>query len=361
MDDLNLIREVLNAPPPSARATVQARNRLTAAMAAPQPARRRPWRHVLAAVGTLAGLAALALVVIPPGGRPDPGPQPPDTSARGLLLAAARQAAGADTETGRYWHVRKVVHSGPFSVGKAPGQYLIIDRDLSEQWIARDPGEPSWTGSRRLGSRPRGEADEKAWRRAGSPTRWNLPGDGGSVHRSTAPDKGRLDRLNQVPYLIDLGGFDRAEVQALPTDPDRLRDLFTARIAAGRDGFAPGTGGSDSRLFGAMCQLLIDVPAPPAVRAAAFTVLAGITGMHSIGEVADGLGRTGIGIELAEHTAEVYEVRRLVVDPVTHLLLASSYSATLAGGDGNRPLKEQHQVILQAGWTDAKPAIPALP
>ncbi|WP_144120865.1 CU044_5270 family protein [Catellatospora sichuanensis] len=359
MDDLNLIREVFNAPPPSARATGQARSRLNAALVAPQPAR-RPRRRLLAAAFAMAGIAAFALAVAPPGPRPAPGPQPPDLSARGILLAAAHQAATAEAGTGRYWRVRRLVHSGPLKVGQAPDYYYIVDRNAEEQWIARDPADPSWTGRRNLGSRPRSEADQQAWRKAGSPTRWDLPGDNGSVHRSTAPDKGALWPLNPAHVLVDLGGFDRAQVEALPTDAGLLRELFTARIAAGRGGFAPGTRGSDSRLFGAMCQLLMDVPAPPAVRAAAFTVLAGIAGMRATGEVTDDLGRTGIGIELIQQSTEVSESRRLVVDPATHLLLASSYSANSTGGHGAQPVKEQHQMILQAGWTDAPPAVPAL-
>ncbi|MFC7248109.1 CU044_5270 family protein [Catellatospora aurea] len=357
MDDLDLIREVLNAPPPSARATVQARNRLTAAIAAPNKTARR---QVLAAAGGLVGLAALALVVIPSDGRPGPSPRPSDISARDLLLAAASRAATADPESGRYWHVRSIFYSPPNKVGMAPDQYFIVNRRAFDQWIARDPAEPSWTGSRNLGARPLGAADDEVWRRTGSPSSWGVSAADGIVRRSTAPDRGRLERLDPTHYLFDLGGFDRAEVQALPTDVDRLRDLFTARIAAGPDGLAPGTSNSDRRLFGSMCQLLMDVPAPPAVRAAAFMVLVGITGMRSTGSMTDDLGRPGIGIELAEHTTELYESHRLIVDPVTHLLMVSSYMGTRTDGDGIHPLKQQHRVILEAGWTDQKPAVPAL-
>jgi len=350
MDEL--IREILGAPPPAPRATTAARNRLTSAIAAAAPARRsRRW--VLAAAGAAAAATAVALLPTKPGTAPPAPPQP--LSARDVLLAAAHQAATA-TETGRYWHVQKIGVTGPLRVGTAPDQYDIVDRTVDEQWIARDPAEASWAGRRELGSRPRTDADREAWRRAGSPAQWVLPGDtaAGSTRRSTTAGRAELLPLDPSSYLLDLGGFDRAQVAALPTDPDLLRELFTRRISTSRE--APGPDGLSSRLLGAMTQLLVDVPAPPAVRAAAFTVLAGIPGMRSTGEVRDAEGRAGIGVELARTFSEGTETRRLVVDPATHLLLATDYSAM----SGARSIKENHQVILAAAWTDAKPAAPTI-
>jgi hypothetical protein len=355
MDDLQLIRETLNAPPPSARATIQARNRLTAAIEAPRPAyRSRRW--VLGGAGALAGMAVVALVVTLLGGQPDNGPRAPELSARDILLAAANQAASA-VETGRYWHVQTVAVSGPFTVGKAPDQYSIVDRAVSERWIARDPAQPGWVGYRDLGYRPRSEADREAWRRAGSPAQWNVAG----ASRSAAPGKSDLLRVDTSDALYGGGGFDRAQVEGLPTDPEKLRDLFVAQIAADpRGGSAPGTDGSNSRLVGLMCQLLVDVPTSSAVRAAAFTVLAGIAGIRSTGEVTDGEGRTGIGIELTRTFPEISEFRQLIIDPATHLILASDYSSHRTGVDGKHPIKEQHQVILKAEWTDEQPKAPTI-
>ncbi|HEX8627816.1 MAG TPA: hypothetical protein VF755_06570, partial [Catenuloplanes sp.] len=80
MDELDVIRKVLDSPPPSPSATFQARNRLTAAIDDPRPGRRRPrstgW--VLAGGVALAGLATAALVVPlvtgpDPSGRTAPG------------------------------------------------------------------------------------------------------------------------------------------------------------------------------------------------------------------------------------------------------------------------------------------------
>jgi hypothetical protein len=47
-----------------------------------------------------------------------------------------------------------------------------------------------------------------------------------------------------------------------------------------------------------------------------------------------------------------------IVDPATHLILASNYSAILTEGDSTRPIKEQRLVILEAQWTDERPKAP---
>ena len=104
---------------------------------------------------------------------------------------------------------RRVLGCGPHTVGRAPNTYSIVDRVVQEQWIARDPAEKSWSGHRSLGSRPRTEADQQAWREAGSPAWWDLPADTetGSVRRDSKPGPGELLPLDTSSYLSDLGGF----------------------------------------------------------------------------------------------------------------------------------------------------------
>ncbi|MEV6306505.1 CU044_5270 family protein [Actinoplanes sp. NPDC051861] len=355
MKDLELIRETLSAAPPSARATVQARNRLTAAIEGRRsPNRARRW--VAAGAGALASFAVLAILLASYGERPGPQADPSEASAQDILLAAATQAVSR-TETGRYWRVRTISVAGPIRVGEAPNAYDIVDRSVDERWIARDPSGTSWIGSRDLGCRPRSEADERAWRAAGSPAHWDFKADSesGSVRYSTAPGKGRLERLDSTHSDSRVLGIRASE---LPADPDELRALIAGSIAAGPDGFAPGTSGSEILLFGAMSQLLVEVPATAAVRAAAFTVLAGISGIRSTGAVKDDEGRTGVGIELVRESPDYVETHQLVVDPTTYLIMARSSTGIPAGAGEKRPVKEQRRVILEAGWTDEKPERP---
>jgi hypothetical protein len=124
-----------------------------------------------------------------------------------------------------------------------------------------------------------------------------------------------------------------------------------------------------------LADLLVYLPVPPGVRAAAYRALANMPRVTSIGPTRDELGRAGVGIEIAEGrgwtpvpgdpvrchdkhrcypAAPARNITRtLIIDPGTSHVLAdettigkNSYSDTL---------------ILGAGWTNEKPHKPALP
>lgn len=388
MNDLEVIRETLDVAPPSAGTTAKARNRLTSAIEAAdrRKARRLPsslrslWTpHAAASVRwSLAGAAAVAGVVMvvlaatmattgQPAGT-TPGTAAPETahlSARALLLSAASQAARAEAATsGRYWHVRRIVAGGPYRVGTSPHQYYVVGSRVVEQWMARSSRDKSWEGQRDLGFAPRTEADKRAWRAAGAPKSSEVDSDPDAMTWRMAPGKGTLGQLDASErYLSELGGFRFDQVQRLPTDPAKLRALFVARIAVSNERLAPEASVAEShlRLFESMSELLLDVPTPPDVRAAAFRVLAEIPGVHSMGDVTDSQGRPGVGIELTHTSSGAVWHSELVLDPATNLILSSTGSAYMAGGDASQPEKEQTTVILDAGWTDDRPRTPAVP
>ena len=102
-------------------------------------------------------------------------------------------------------------------MGACPGS---VSRLRAVHTVA-NPNDKSWEGLRVLGFRPRSEADQQAWRKAGSPTQWNITTDSvaGSQRLTMEPGKGELHPINAATsYLPDLGGFDLAQVQQLPTD-----------------------------------------------------------------------------------------------------------------------------------------------
>ncbi len=366
MDELHLIRETLNPPSPSARATVQARNRLTSAINASGSAstQRHPSRSLRWALGSAAAFVGIVAVVLANAAMPTkhstPGiaaQTPGDRAAHMILLAAANRAESQ--ATGEYWHVESIAVAGPYKVGDSPNQYNLVKRSVTAKWIAQNPKEVSWTGSRDLGYRPYTEADQQAWQRAGSPKQWDVPADSATGSRRLTMAEGKADlHPADAPatYLPDLGGFDLAQIQQLPPDPAKLRALFLARITA--DGAPPNSWNSNSLLFGSLSQLLLDAPAPPSVRAAAFMVLAGVPGVHSMGTVRDADGRPGLGIELAHTSANhVVEDHQLILDPATDLIMASNDIAS-EGEHGTTLLKDRDIVIVTAGWTDQKPAPP---
>jgi hypothetical protein len=374
MDDLQAIRDVLVAPGPTDRATLQARALLVDAMDPARPAargRRRSeargprrsagWWHVsrwpvlrlsAAAAAVLAGLAIIVTATtVGTGGRRGHGTAL-DPAAHEILLAAASGAAEAPT--GRYWHVEEIVAVGPYRVGGAAHPYDLVGRSVTENWVAGTAGDKSWEGYRQLGYRPRSAADERAWRADGSPTQWVLNADTTSGTRlSMAPGKAKLTPRDAADsYLRELGGFNLAQVQQLPTDPAQLRALFVGRITA--DGAASASVLA-MRLFSVMGELLVDVPAPPKIRAAAFAVLAGLPGVRGVNGVTDSEGRTGDGVELVQTEGGFVSYERLLIDPATHLIIARDQAGYT---DPAHPLKEGHSVVLKAEWTDDKPEPP---
>ncbi|MFI6512034.1 hypothetical protein ACIBCT_30905 [Streptosporangium sp. NPDC050855] len=80
-------------------------------------------------------------------------------------------------------------------------------------------------GSRRLGTRPKSPADERAWRRDGSPATWNRSADGMTVVLSTRPDKGRAGAAKGRSDAFHVAGqqLSYEELQRLPADPAGLR------------------------------------------------------------------------------------------------------------------------------------------
>ncbi|MGV9851139.1 hypothetical protein ACWDWU_20575 [Streptomyces sp. NPDC003442] len=69
---------------------------------------------------------------------------------------------------------------------------------------------------------------------------------------------------------------------------------------------------------------LIGLPVRPAVRAAAYRVIADLPGIRSLGEVTDPLGRAGAGFALPATARPDYGTARseLIVDPATGALLS---------------------------------------
>ena len=399
MDDLDRLREIAQGPAPSVASTARARNRLVdAARTVDGPeggaGLRWSWRWALAGSGMLAGLLAVTMIsqAAPPGsspGRPSvagtAARSDEDRSPRVILLAAATAATATEREaTGRFWMVQEIDLRGPFRVGTAPNEYLLLGRSVTERWQASNPTDGNWTGSRQLGFTPRSEADRQAWLAAGSPTRWTIASDtvSGTQTLDAQPDAGRLDRQQGAAYLELIGGLDARQVAALPTDPEALRGVLLAGLpaaglpAAGLPAAGLPAGGpvpSDRgnvplteeqrqrMLLSVLQNLLLEAPAPPRVRAAAFTLLSEYPGMRSLGTVQDEVGRSGLGLEIVFTQAELSERTQIIINPNTNLIMAWSYTATHPSAGAGTAIKELHQVIMKSEWTDRRPRVPAIP
>jgi hypothetical protein len=398
MDDIEQVRLLLAEPPPDAAALERGRARLAAASAkagttacgpagrsAGRPAGesagrsaggspgggRRPWyrlpvRRTVLAGGTAAAVVGVVAAVVAGGGGAGGGaavssPAPTTTAATGgasttlsgrtVLLAAAKTAAGQPAATSRYWHV-STLSVAPVTVGAPGARYVVERRQVYETWIPRDPHAPAWAAFREVGARPRTAADAKAWRAAGSPSSWDLgPSDTADGHHliiTTAPSRGRLstfDDPGSSRYLVGDRMLTAAEVQDLPADPAALKALLLAPVRD--DG---GTTTPEQALPGRLVALLQAVPAPPDVRAAAFRVLAGLPEVSNLGPGRDSRGRAGVTLRIpGPQDSDV----TFVVDPRTSTLL--SVRANLSGA------AVKSSAVLDAGWTDGGPRVPAVP
>ena len=332
----------------------------------PGVTRRPGLRWSLVGTGVVGAAAAVALVApslvsapdTPADGPPVAGASPGSATpvgARDILLAAATRAEQAPAATGKYWHVKTMGVVGPLRVGTEPNVYRVVRRTVEESWDARDAKGASWTGRRDLGARPQTAADEKAWRADGSPATWTLKSDGQDVVLSTRPDAGELSEDIDPPrYLEDLGQLTLAQVGKLPADQQALRAWVTDRVRT-RMGHEPGSVASDRLVFGFLGRMLLDTPAAPKVRAAAFRILADLPGVRSLGTVRDDSGRSGQAVEFADETGTV----QLIIDATTHLVLAEKYSSGPRGAA--KPAKEGSSLVLTAQWSDAPPQVPSIP
>ncbi|MFG2053730.1 CU044_5270 family protein [Micromonospora sp. NPDC048930] len=316
----------------------------------PEPDRRavRPVarRRLVLTAGLVPALAAGALAVVVavrPGATPSPAAKAPvpapataPATARQLLLAAAETVAGTEAGTGRYW--KTVVEDGEVrQVGPTGGRYDILVRMRVETWYATDPADRTWVFFQPLGARPVDAADEAAWRRAGSPSRWG--------QFSAAPGSRRLRTPNGLDparnYLLGGMSVTGAELAALPTDPAALRAALLSRYEGGES--------NTEYLYWSGNQLVLQLPASPQVRAAAYRMLAGLDGVTELGPVTDPHGRPGMAVAYTRRGDGGLGQTRLIVDPRTGMALAEeSWDA-----DTGRLLG--YQAVVDASWTDTQP------
>ncbi|GAA3791093.1 hypothetical protein GCM10022226_07580 [Sphaerisporangium flaviroseum] len=371
MNDLHALRDLYGAPDIDAFAHGRIRVRVNDGVS--RPRRRRPsWKVVTAGVAVVAG----AVVVAVPGVPTRLGLWNEATTSasalvtgREILLRVAAQAESAPVATGTYWHVRTFSHNTfPEQLGEGANRYWVEESDVSETWSNRD-GE-SWRGYRELGVRPKTPADEEAWRRDGSPTEWDKTMEPNLVAElSTRPEEGVLtppevadhphadtnaDQLDTKAFHVAGGSVTYAALQELPADPDALKAWVERSLSASTE---PSEYTNFNVARSLSTELLLDVPAPPKVRAAAYRALAEMQNIRYVGEAKDDWGRPGAEFSILGPAGKLST--NLIIDPRTSLIL-SSRVAVLHKGELLKG-KSQTATYLDTGWTDAEPAVPAIP
>jgi hypothetical protein len=376
MDEMSMVRRLLAESPPLPHVVAEGRERLFGPSArGTRTIRRAAFRSAVGLGLTgVAAAAALAVATLVPGAGTSPGggdPATTDVSARKVLLAAASRAESART-SGTYWHVRSMGRATwPRTLGHGDNRYTVEKLSVNENWTKRNG--KTWWGQRDW-VRPKTPEDEAAWRRDGSPSKWcrgktdTEPPEPICLH--TAPGTASVTRVWNETFGVSEGReLTFAQLQRLPKDPDALRDWV---VDAAKDDLDPSVSVDllDYNVAEVLANLLVDVPAPPGVRAAAYRALADMPNVESTGPTRDELGRVGIGILInADFRVRAFIVgaggrpwfkgdgftRKLIIDPDTSHVLASQASV----GSSSDPVSGT--LILEVGWTDEKPHKPALP
>lgn len=377
MDEISLVRQLLDEPPPSPDVVAEGRTRLLSragitydvgapvgAVATGSRTTRRVVRRVLALSFASATVAAAALVVAmltPDGASPgQQGNRGNDASTRKVSHSAVAPADSQPTG-GPYWHVRCMeTFTVPRRYGTNADSYELESTDVIESWQVRD-GQ-AWTAWRDW-ARPKTPADEAAWRRNGAPTEWPCA-VGQKVCFHTPPGKTGIQKQERFPTVPKPFRVDDAlelymtfdELQQLPTDPATLRTLLLDHIR-GKENGVQGYADQDANghVDYVLLNLIENLPVPPDVRAAAYRALTADTGnVTSTGPQQDELGRSGVGLHIS---TEIDGIADVIIDPQTPKVLQLTWT-TAAPHTTRLP---QTTVYLEQGWTNDGPHLPAMP
>jgi hypothetical protein len=282
------------------------------------------------AVATAGALAIVSLTTgakpVTPGDSHVPAGLLTGQPARPFLLAMAVKAA--QQKTGRFYCTTEVQGDREL-VG-------VGDRLLPEPWLngpnrvpTSAPGGFKYALTRRyritqctrvsdvtrlpismqyLGARPASRADARAWRRDGSPDHWRRG------HGILSAHPGPVQKVQGVKH--GTGDFGGKNDLWLPADPAKLRAVFLAHPQ-------PGAKGRNNVIVAGALTVMNSDNVRPAVRAAAFRVLAGVPGVRMRPGVTDPEGQTGTAIWQDSWIGAYlrYETTFDIIDPQTGNML----------------------------------------
>ncbi|TDU82265.1 hypothetical protein EV138_7154 [Kribbella voronezhensis] len=381
-DEFETIRSAFpEQPGPSPEVTAQARRQVQDLVRAELTGSRRDrWRAAVRsgrigiAVTATTAIVALTALSVPllrsadPGSGPDAGPvtgsgspAPRLTGASKVLLDTAVRQETNELVAGKYFRVRSLlISTGGVQVGNP--KYTLQKRQITESWMPMKRGVQSWFGWVDLGSRPATVGDVAKWRAQGSPTSWQLPDEETPTTMAAGESVVNKMSFRDVPpgyYLNDVKPLTAQQIEALPTDPAKLRAALSRNVR-------PEAGPEEIEydIFSAAGRLLFEMPSPPRLRGAALRVLSELPGTTLQEHVKDPIGRVGTKITMnlpwiekggnpsAPPTLAMGSTgSSFIIDPATGRLLSSEFKSARKGTGIT--------VVLESGWTDERPTPPS--
>lgn len=378
MDELSLLARALpdDAPPPSAEVVEKARLRLAAAQRKPvRPGRahRRglAWGWTLGAAATT--IAVVMAVVTLVSVTAVPAPMLAPAGGNDALLRLADQIAKLPDERGDYWR-RPLLTNELIRVSAGGETFNVLSSSRIDLWQPRDPGDPVQAEQWQLFVRPATEADERAWRAAGSPVTVQRPvctgvGDCAKVRLRSKPSQCVYARAAEPGGVLGdarLGELTLTDLAALPGDAEQLREKLRTYWKIRNDSRQPKV---SFEQFLATSSALLELPVKPSVRAAALRLLAGLPTTKVRGSITDPLGRAGIEVTFIKSEGftaefgtddEVAQRYTTILDPHTGTVLATNVEIAAESTEGlaKGTFMYYQAWAPEAGWTSERPKRP---
>ena len=312
MNEVEIVRRVLDAPEQDPKAQERARARLREAMASELPApagieRRRPLLRPARWLGVAAAIVTAVLI------------------GQTVLSQHEHAPIAAATELRRLASVAAASRPVRIPAGKVISLSSESTTNVTES-SDEDSNQDLTTGQTYDLSVQRSVhtfiAPDGSGTRISTITNLSFPTE--QDHQMWLALKPSEYQIHKVTTDVILPGelSQNRDLSTLPTDPAGL--LTALRIPSIGKGSL-----DDGQVMSDVETILSQANPSPALRAALFQVLAGLPGIRSLGQVQDPAGRTGVGFMLPEGSKDV----EIVVDPATSNVLATIIFN--AGNDGS--------------------------
>ncbi|MFI6574444.1 CU044_5270 family protein [Nocardiopsis sp. NPDC050513] len=304
----------------------------------PMPARRvrtTGWFPLaLSGAAVLVAAAVFAFLALGPGGflasdsvvltPVAPASEEPENDGSALeVMAPVIEAARSQPTDGAVWH-QSFTTADAWGVGPEGDRYGVYDVRERRGWTDTETGRTAYqevsTDWSLVADRVR-----EAWQRDGSPTFW--PEETERREIPTPVDDAR-PYSTTVDYPIDGEWLSPQDVQHLPSDPDRLREMLRSEdegeeSSHGGDTAQAGFPSVNEPSIAAVTGNL-NLPLPPRVRAGVYEVLAGLPGVREAEGVTEDLsGRPAVGVAYdVDGLGDGRYEERILFDPGTGRLLS---------------------------------------
>ncbi|MGW2155563.1 hypothetical protein [Nonomuraea sp. NPDC001699] len=325
MNEFQVIDSVMpDVPPPSAGQLAAARERVLAATRVPPASGARVGRQSWTGMALVAAAVVLVVGVVV-ALVPRPAVEPVAVTPLQKLQAAAASLAATPEAKGRYWR------RDTEQVMRTKNGYAYKVEERAMEVLAFGPDREVYGWHEPISSKPYTAEGLNAWRRDGSPRLCPARGCDRNMPAYSSVD------LDAGLELADGLNPTLTQLRSLPEEPaalrERLLESYDPHAAAERE---PWLAGAASRL--------INSPATPGTRAAAYLLLAKAPGIKVVDDVPGTFRLDGLALQSKEE--------QIVIDRRTGRLLGRQ-RLTPEG------VAWSAEIVRKAGWSDVRPAPPA--